>query len=41
MDKASHTKALEYDGLFESPSQTCESKSKNHLKLNFEVNKSV
>ena len=30
MAKASHTKALEYDGLFESPSQTCESHLKKH-----------
>lgn len=30
MAKASHTKVLEYDGLFESPSQTCESKLKNY-----------
>lgn len=30
MAKASHTKALEYDGLFESLSQTRESKSKNY-----------
>lgn len=30
MAKASHTKALEYDGLFESPSHSCESHSKKH-----------